>query len=51
MSGFALLDDEAIARGVAQLESDLESGAWEQRFGHIRAFDAIDVGYCLVVVD
>jgi SAM-dependent methyltransferase len=51
ISGFALLDQDVIARGVARLRSDLESGAWERRFGHIRSLDALDVCYRLVVVD
>jgi len=51
MSGFTLLDPNIVARGVTQLESDLESGAWERRFGHIRSLDALDVCYRLVVTD
>jgi SAM-dependent methyltransferase len=49
ISGFALLDLEAVARGMARLRDDLESGAWERRFGNIRALDALDVCYRLVV--
>jgi SAM-dependent methyltransferase len=49
MSAFALLDEKVVARGVAQLGADLESGAWEQRFGHLRSFDALDVCYRLVI--
>jgi len=49
MSGFALLDQEVVARGVGRLKTDLESGAWEQRFGAIRSLDALDVCYRLVV--
>lgn len=49
MSGFALLDADVVARGVAQLRSDLATGLWERRFGHIRSLDALDVGYRLVV--
>jgi len=51
ISGFALLDPDVIARGVARLRSDLESGAWERRFGHIRSLDALDVCYRLIVID
>jgi len=29
ISAFALLDQDAVSRGVARLEADLESGAWE----------------------
>jgi len=49
MSGFALLDPDVVARGVAQLRSDLDTGVWERRFGHIRSLDVLDVGYRLVV--
>jgi SAM-dependent methyltransferase len=49
MSGFALLDQEIVARGVGRLKTDLESGAWEQRFGALRSLDALDVCYRLVV--
>jgi hypothetical protein len=49
MSGFALLDQEVVARGVGRLKTDLESGAWEQRFGALRSLDALDVCYRLVV--
>jgi SAM-dependent methyltransferase len=48
ISGFALLDQETVARGIAQLESDLKSGAWERRFGYLRSLDAIDAGYRLL---
>lgn len=49
ISGFALLDQDVVTRGVAHLQADLESGAWEQRFGHIRRLDALDVCYRLLV--
>jgi SAM-dependent methyltransferase len=49
MSGFALLDQRVVDAGVARLEADLDSGAWERRFGHIRSLDALDVCYRLVV--
>jgi len=49
MSGFALLEQEVVDRGVARLKSDLESGEWERRFGHIRSLDALDVCYRLLV--
>jgi SAM-dependent methyltransferase len=49
MSGFALLDQASVTRGIALLESDLRSGAWERRFGHLRSLDALDAGYRLLV--
>jgi hypothetical protein len=51
MSGVALLDPETVARAMARLEADLASGAWEQRFGSIRALDTLDVCYRLVVAN
>ena len=49
MSGFSLIDRGVVAAGVARLKSDLESGAWERRFGHLRSLEALDVCYRLVV--
>lgn len=36
-------------RPEAYLRADLESGEWECRFGHLKALDAFDVCYRLVV--
>jgi len=49
MSGFALLDQDLVARGVARLAADLYSGTWETRFGHIRLLEELDVCYRLLV--
>jgi SAM-dependent methyltransferase len=48
ISGFALLDQETVARGITRLQSDLETGAWDRRFGHLRSLDTIDAGYRLL---
>ena len=48
MSGFTLLDQNSVTRGMARLKSDLESGEWERRFGHLRSLDALDAGYRLL---
>jgi SAM-dependent methyltransferase len=45
ISGFALLGHDAVARGVARLRSDLESGVSEDRFGHLRQLEELDVCY------
>lgn len=47
----AILDALGEARGAARLPADLDSGAWERRFGHLRALDSLDAGYRLVVAD
>jgi SAM-dependent methyltransferase len=48
-SGLALADPAVIARGVAALAADLESGAWHERHADLLALDALDLGYRLVV--
>jgi len=37
--------------GLARLRADLADGTWERRHGHLRARDAIDLGYRLVVAE
>jgi SAM-dependent methyltransferase len=49
ISAFALLDQALVARGVERLAADLDSGAWEARFGHIRLLEELDVCYRLLV--
>jgi SAM-dependent methyltransferase len=51
MSGFALLGQDVVDRGVARLKSDLESGQWDRRFGHLRSLDALDLCYRLLVAN
>jgi SAM-dependent methyltransferase len=51
ISGFALLDQTAVDRGVERLDSDLTSGAWERRFGHLRSLEVLDAGYRLLTTD
>lgn len=35
-SGLVLTGPEAMQRGLDRLEADLSSGAWDQRYGHLR---------------
>ena len=49
MSWLALLDGSARDRGAQRLRTDLESGAWDDRYGHLRALPQLDVGYRLVI--
>ena len=48
-SGFARMDPEVVDRVVAAVRRDLESGAWDERHGHLRALESFDVGLRLVV--
>jgi SAM-dependent methyltransferase len=50
-SGLALADPAVVARGVAALEADLRSGAWQRRHADLAELEAIDLGYRLVVAD
>lgn len=40
---------EGADAGLERLAGDLESGAWESRYGDLLSRDAVDAGYCLVV--
>ncbi|WP_193370015.1 class I SAM-dependent methyltransferase [Pelagibius marinus] len=46
MSSFWAIGD--VSEGLRQLEADLKSGAWEQRYGHLMSLDELDCGYRLV---
>jgi Methyltransferase domain len=48
-SGLALADPAVVARGVAALAADLDSGAWQERHADLLSCDALDLGYRLVV--
>ncbi len=49
MSWLALLPPDLRAQGAARLARDLDSGAWDDRFGHLRELTEYDAGYRLVV--
>lgn len=44
------ISEEARRSGRDRLRADLENGAWEQRFGHLRTVPSLDVGLRLVSV-
>lgn len=48
-SGFARMDATVIKRVVMTVEQDLASGAWDQRYGHLRELDAFDAGLRLII--
>jgi SAM-dependent methyltransferase len=49
MSSFAQLPPATRARGLARLRADLESGAWDAKYGELRARHECDLGYRLLV--
>jgi SAM-dependent methyltransferase len=48
-SGFARMDSSVVQRVVRDVGRDLESGAWDERYGHLRKLDAFDAGLRLIV--
>jgi SAM-dependent methyltransferase len=51
-SGWAAMDAAELAeaeRGLERLRADLESGAWDERNGHLREAAELDVGLRLIV--
>jgi SAM-dependent methyltransferase len=51
ISGFARLTECETGEAMERLRRDLESGAWERRWGHLRRLAELDLGYRLVVAD
>jgi SAM-dependent methyltransferase len=49
MSGFAQLPRGTIDAGIERLARDLDTGRWDQRFGHLRRQNSADLGYRLIV--
>jgi hypothetical protein len=43
------ISEESRQAGRERLAADLRSGAWEERYGHLREQDELDVGLRLVV--
>jgi SAM-dependent methyltransferase len=48
-SAFSLLPADEVERGLGQLAEDLDSGAWDERNGGLRALEELDVGYRLLI--
>ncbi len=51
ISNFALADQDVVLRGVASRRSDLESGEWDRKYGHLRSLPDIDLGLRLLIAD
>ncbi len=46
------MEPEQIARGLAALNADLESGRWDERHGHLREeTEQLDLGLRLLVAE
>ncbi len=51
ISNFALAEAEDLAEGIARLEADLELGAWDCRYGHLRSLPELDLGHRLQIAE
>lgn len=49
MSAFALLSEAELTQGLQRLASEIQSGAWQARYGSLLELDAADFGYRIVV--
>jgi hypothetical protein len=45
------ISEKARGEGREQLAADLDSGAWDERYGHLRETAELDVGLRLVVAE
>jgi hypothetical protein len=48
---FAGIEAGALARGLDDLRTDLDSGAWRRRYGGLLRLEELDVGYRLVTAE
>jgi hypothetical protein len=51
ISVFSQLDESHVTRGIAALEKDLESGAWERRHRDLLTLDELSLDYYVVVAE
>jgi SAM-dependent methyltransferase len=51
ISQFALTPEAEVGEGLARLEADLESGAWDRLHGHLRSLPELDLGHRLLVAE
>ena len=47
-SGFARMTPEVVERVVSSVQRDLESGVWDERYGHLRRRQSFDAGLRLI---
>jgi SAM-dependent methyltransferase len=50
-SVFARVPEEQCEEAIERLRADLESGAWEERNGHLLELDELDLGFRLVTAE
>jgi SAM-dependent methyltransferase len=45
ISSFAKIDKDEMSHGLLRLQEDLQTGAWDQEYGHLRQQQQYDAGY------
>lgn len=50
-SGFARQPKEVVDRVVNEVEHDLKNGLWDEKYGHLRTLNELDVGLRLIVAN
>jgi SAM-dependent methyltransferase len=50
-SGFARMPDKVVQRVVSQIELDLKSGLWDERYGHLRNLTEYDGGLRIITAE
>jgi SAM-dependent methyltransferase len=51
ISGFSLIPETAVARGLEELSNDLQSGTWNERYGWLLDRDQMDIGIRMIVAE
>jgi hypothetical protein len=51
ISNFALAEEDDLEEGLARLQSELGSGAWDHRYGHLRSLPELDLGHRLLIAE
>jgi SAM-dependent methyltransferase len=51
ISNFAVVDDSDVRDGIGRLAVDLESRAWDRRYGHLRSLAELDFGHRILIAD
>jgi hypothetical protein len=49
MSALSLIPPADRAAGMSRLRADLDSGAWERRWGYLLGLAELDLGYSVAV--
>ncbi len=51
ISNFAVAKAVDVREGIGRLAADLESGAWDRRYGHLRSLPELDYGHRLLIAE